>query len=156
MGNFRKWRTTFVLFVRCKLYCIENRLDTWRTQHKSYDFHNLRRRQNYLRVHYDKTIKKHKHMQNCGFIWETFKKYNMFGNRHLKIETREKFIKTFVWTVWSYCSETWTTPQYDKKLWLAIDIWMWNKMIRTRWKSNEKILKKIEEIRSLMNNMKKK
>lgn len=30
-----------------------------------------------------------------------------FGNRNHKLETRKKFIRTFVWSVLSYECETW-------------------------------------------------
>jgi len=43
------------------------------------------------------------------------KKYkSILSNRHLKLETRKNFIKTFVWSVLCYGCETWTMTQKDK------------------------------------------
>ncbi|VVC25121.1 Hypothetical protein CINCED_3A009847 [Cinara cedri] len=46
---------------------------------------------------------------------QTFiKKNSLLISKHLKIETKKKFIKTFVWSVLLYGCETWTIKKKEK------------------------------------------
>ncbi|KAI5731180.1 hypothetical protein M8J77_006038 [Diaphorina citri] len=81
-------------------------------------------------------------------------KYQLLTSRHLSINTRKNFIKTFVWTVLTYGSETWTITKKDREKLEAAEIWMWRKMNKTSWvekKSNERVLAEVKERRYLMN-----
>jgi hypothetical protein len=44
-------------------------------------------------------------------------KYNLLTNKHFDLNTRKKFIKSYIWSVLFYGCETWTIGQYEKK-WL--------------------------------------
>jgi len=50
------------------------------------------------------------------------KKYNIFNNRHLKLETRKKFIRTVVWSMLCNGCETWTMTQKDKNKLQALEM----------------------------------
>ena len=52
------------------------------------------------------------------------KKYNILSNRHLKLETRKKFNRTFVWSILCYGCETWTMMQKDKNNLQAMEMWL--------------------------------
>lgn len=78
------------------------------------------------------------------------KKYNLLTSKHLKLETRKRFIKTFVWSVLTYGCETWTIGKYEKERLKAAEMWMWRKMTKTKWiekKSNERVLAEVKEKR---------
>jgi hypothetical protein len=42
-------------------------------------------------------------------------KYNLLTNKHLDLNTRKKFIKSYIWSVLFYGCKIWTIGQYEKK-----------------------------------------
>ncbi|KAI5717312.1 hypothetical protein M8J77_003669 [Diaphorina citri] len=81
-------------------------------------------------------------------------KNKLLTNEHINIEIRKNFIKTFVWSVLTYGSETWTIDKRDRMRLEATEMWMWRRMTKTSWiekKSNERLLREIRESRQLMN-----
>jgi len=72
----------------------------------------------------------------------------------LKAETKKKIIKTLVWSIVLYGSETWTLQDRDKKKLEAFEMWIWRRMQKVSWKdmiTNQDILERIKEKRSLLN-----
>ena len=62
-------------------------------------------------------------------------------------------VKTLVWSVVLYGSETWTMRKDDIKRLEAFEMWIWRRMERVSWverRTNEEILKMVEEQRSLI------
>lgn len=57
-----------------------------------------------------------------------FQKYSVISKRHLELETRKKFIESFVRSVLCHEWETWTVMQKDKNKLQATEIWLWRKM----------------------------
>lgn len=85
-------------------------------------------------------------------------KNQLLSNQHLNIHIRKRFIKTFVWSVLTYASETWTIDENDRKKLEAAEMWMWRRMTKTRWiekKSNVMLLEEIQERRYLMKSIEK-
>ena len=71
-------------------------------------------------------------------------------NRDLK----KRMIKAIIWSVTLYGAETWTMREEDVKRIEAFEMWIWRRMERISWiehKSNEEVLKQVNEERSLMN-----
>ncbi|KAF0771869.1 Reverse transcriptase domain-containing protein [Aphis craccivora] len=59
-----------------------------------------------------------------------------------------RLIKTYVWSVALYGSETWTINKKEKAMLEALEMWCWRKMQRISWtdrRSNEDILRIIDE-----------
>ena len=70
-------------------------------------------------------------------------------NRTLKI----RMIKTLVWSVVLYCSETWTLRKEDTKRREAFEIWIWRRMLKvscTEHRTIEAVLETIGEERSII------
>ena len=61
-------------------------------------------------------------------------------------------VKTLVWSVVLYGSETWTLRKEDIRI-EVFEMWIWRRMERVSWKehkTNEEILQKVGEERSLL------
>jgi len=70
---------------------------------------------------------------------QTFvKKNSLLTNKHLNIETKKKFIKTFVWSVLLYRCKTWTIRKNEKDRLEAMEMWIWRKMNKTSWVERRK------------------
>ena len=70
-------------------------------------------------------------------------------NRNLK----KRMVKTLVWSVVLYGSETWTLRKEDIRRIEAFEMWIWRRMEKVSWrehKTNEEILQKVGEERSLL------
>jgi hypothetical protein len=64
-------------------------------------------------------------------------------NKNLSLKTRKNFVKSYVWTL---------TAQ-DKKKIESMEMWTWKRLLRISWterKSNEEILRIVEEKRVLL------
>src|SRR6218665_3470149 len=75
-------------------------------------------------------------------------------NKNLK----KRIIKSVIWSVVLYGSETWTLRKEDIKRSEAFEMWIWHRMERISWmehRSNEEILQMVDEKNHLyMNNSK--
>src|SRR6218665_1393317 len=61
--------------------------------------------------------------------------------------------KALIWSFTLYESETWTMRKEDVKRIEAFEMWIWRRMERISWtehRTNEQVLKKVEEKRSLI------
>ena len=70
-------------------------------------------------------------------------------NRNLK----KRMIKTLVWSVVLYGSETWTMRKEDIKKIEAFEMWTWRKMEKISWtehRTNEEVLERIGEERTMI------
>src|ERR1043165_7607201 len=73
------------------------------------------------------------------------------GSLNMKLKNR--MVKTLVWSVILYGSETWTMRQEDINRLEAFEMWIWRRMERISWterRTNEEILQLVEEKRSLI------
>src|ERR1043165_9450291 len=71
----------------------------------------------------------------------------------LNMKLKKRMVKTLVWSVVLYGSETWTMRQEDIKRLEAFEMWIWCRMERISWaerRTNEEILQLVEEKRSLI------
>ena len=71
----------------------------------------------------------------------------------LNRDIKKTMVKALIWSVMLYGAETWTMRKEDVKRIEAFEMWIWSRMERTSWtehRTNEEVLKKVEEKRSLM------
>src|ERR1043165_9471561 len=65
----------------------------------------------------------------------------------------KRLVKTLVWSVVLYGSETWTIRKEDIRRLEAWEMWIWRRMEKVSWTehmTNEKVLQRVEEKRSLI------
>ena len=71
----------------------------------------------------------------------------------LRMELKKRFVKSFIWSVALYGSETWTIKAADKKHLEAFEMWIWRRLLKISWrdhKTNEEVLRMVEEERTLI------
>ncbi|XP_050421358.1 uncharacterized protein LOC126833839 [Adelges cooleyi] len=81
------------------------------------------------------------------------KKKKILTSKNMNIVTKKRLIKTYVWSVALYGSETWTINKKEKDMLEALEMWCWRKMQRISWtdrRSNEDILRTIDEKRTFI------
>uniref|UniRef100_A0A8D8Y198 Craniofacial development protein 2 n=1 Tax=Cacopsylla melanoneura TaxID=428564 RepID=A0A8D8Y198_9HEMI len=96
-----------------------------------------------------KDVKKRIALAKCAFR----KKQNLITNKKLNLETRKKFVKTYVWSVLNYGCETWALDKIEKKKLEAMEMWIWRRVNNTKWtdmKTNQQVLIEINEKRNLL------
>jgi len=81
-------------------------------------------------------------------------------NKHQKLFTgktnrnlKKRLIKTLVWSVLLYGSETWTLKKDDIKRLESCEMWIWRKIEKISWREhvrNEEVLRRVGEERSLI------
>ena len=85
---------------------------------------------------------------------EAFNKRKEILRRSLDVNLRERIVKTIIWPVVLYGSETWTIKKNDTKRLQAFEMWIWRRMLKVSWKdmkTNEEVLQEIKEDRNLLN-----
>jgi len=66
---------------------------------------------------------------------------------------KKRLIKTLVWSVALYGSETWTIRKEDMRRLEAFEMWIWRRMEKVSWTehmTNEEVLQRVDEKRSLI------
>ena len=79
-------------------------------------------------------------------------------NRNIKITTKIRVLKTYVWSILLYGCECWTINKEIEKKLEAAEMWFIRRMMRISWtekRSNESILKEINTERSLIKTIRK-
>ena len=85
---------------------------------------------------------------------EAFAKRRELLKRNIDHNLKKRLIKTLIWPVVLYGSETWTMRTEDIKRLEAFEIWIWRRIEKISWMdkiTNEEVWKKVEEERSLIN-----
>ena len=89
----------------------------------------------------------------------TFQKMRtILTNRNIKITTKIRVLKTYVWSILLYGCECWTINKEIEKKLEAAEMWFIRRMMRISWtekRSNESILKEINTERSLIKTIRK-
>jgi len=84
---------------------------------------------------------------------EAFTKRKELLKGRLNRDIKKRMVKVLIWSVTLYGAETWTMRKEDIKRIEAFDMWIWRRTERISWtehRTNEEVLKKVKEKRSLM------
>ena len=83
---------------------------------------------------------------------------SMLTNRNLDITTRTRTLKTYIWSVLLYGSETWTLTQKLKDRLQAAEMWFYRRMLRISWTdrvTNQEVLRRAGTERTLVKEIRK-
>ena len=67
-------------------------------------------------------------------------------------ELKERIVKTVIWSVALYASETWTLQKEEMRRINALEIWFWRRMEKISWtekRTDEEVLKPLGEKRRM-------
>ena len=84
---------------------------------------------------------------------EAFNKRKILLSRKINRNLKMRIIKSLVWSVALYESETWTLAKADRAKLESFELWVWRRMEKINWTehvSNEDVLKQIGDKRSLL------
>src|SRR4030088_1053009 len=73
--------------------------------------------------------------------------------RKMSRTLKKRIIKTVIWSVTLYGTETWTLKKEDMKRLNSLEMWMWRRMERISWterKTDEAVLSMVGEERTLL------
>ena len=89
----------------------------------------------------------------------TFKKFSsIMINRNIKIDTKFRILKTYVWSVLLYGCECWTITNNIRKKLEATEMWFLRRILKISWlekKSNQEVLEMSGQERSLIKTIRK-
>ena len=89
---------------------------------------------------------------------EAFNKRRELLRGKLKLELKKRMVKSLVWSVVLFGAEIWTMTKEDTKRLEAFEMWTWRRILKISWtehQSNEEVLRKVQEERTLMNTIRK-
>ena len=84
---------------------------------------------------------------------EAFMKRKELLRGGLSRNLKKRMIKTLIWSVTLYGSETWTLRKEDTRRLEAFEMWIWRRMEKISWTehvTNEEVLQRVEEERAIM------
>src|SRR6218665_1650759 len=88
-----------------------------------------------------------------GMAKNAFNQRKELLSKNLNKDIKKGIIKAIMWSVTLYAAETWTYRKEDIRRLESFDMWVWRKMEKISWrdkKTNEEVLKMVQEERSLM------
>jgi hypothetical protein len=75
-------------------------------------------------------------------------------SKGIRLESREQYVKTFVWAAAFYRLEAWTIRKTDQKRIEAFETWCWRRTLQIKWTEkvrNEEVYRRIGEERTMWN-----
>lgn len=81
----------------------------------------------------------------------------ILSNKHLKLSTRVKFLKCYVWSVLMYGCETWILKTATMNRIEAFELWCYRRILKIPWtqrKTNEQVLNIMNKERELLMSIK--
>ena len=85
---------------------------------------------------------------------ENFTKRGELMRGKLKLDLKKRIVKALIWSGVLYGLETWTMTKEDVNRLEAFEMWIWRRILKIRWtehKTNEDVLKTVDEERTLVN-----
>ena len=90
--------------------------------------------------------------QRIAMTKDTFNKHQKLLTGKINRNLKKRLIKTLVWNVLLYGSETWTLKKADIRRLEACEMWIWRRIEKISWRDhvrNEEVLRRAGEERSL-------
>ena len=84
---------------------------------------------------------------------EAYNKNKELMRGKLELSLKKRLIKTLIWSVVLYGSETWTMQKEDINRLEAFEMWLWRRIMKVKWtehKTNEEVLEVVKEKRLLI------
>jgi hypothetical protein len=84
---------------------------------------------------------------------EAFNRRKELLTQKFSLKLRKRLVRTLVWSVALYASETWTILKADAARIEAFEMWVWRRLLKVGWEdrvSNANILIRVQEERSIM------
>ena len=78
---------------------------------------------------------------------------NILANRKIKLDTRKRILKCYVWSVLSLGCEGWSISKNMEEKSASLELWFYRRMLKVSWMdkvSNGVVLEKVETCRSLI------
>ena len=92
--------------------------------------------------------------QRIGVARSAFiKMRNVISNRHVRVATRIRLIKTYIWATLLYGCEAWTINKEMERRLEAFEMWCWRRMLRISWmerRTNDSILEELGKQREMI------
>ena len=60
-------------------------------------------------------------------------KKQLLCSKNLSLEIKKKLIKSCIWSVVLYASETWTQGKNEERVINAFETWCWRRMLNIKW-----------------------
>ena len=84
--------------------------------------------------------------RRIGIAKTTYKKMGtVLNSRHIKLDTRMRLLKCYVWSTHLFGCESWTISQTMEKKVMAADMWFLRRMMRIKWTdkvTNKEVLRR--------------
>ena len=80
-------------------------------------------------------------------------KKQLLCSNNLSLEMKKKLIKSCIWSVALYGSETWTLGKNEERITNAFETWRWRRMLKIKWTdriTNDEVFQRAKEERLLL------
>ena len=80
-------------------------------------------------------------------------KKQLLCSNNLSLEMKKKLIKSCIWSVALYGSETWTLGKNEERFVNAFETWSWRRMLKIKWTDrimNDEVFQRAKEERLLL------
>jgi len=68
-------------------------------------------------------------------------KKQLLCSNNLSLEMKNKLIKSCIWSVALYGSETWTLGKNEEMVVYAFETWCWRRMLKMKWTDRKRMMK---------------
>ena len=85
-------------------------------------------------------------------------KKQLLCSNNLSLKMKKKLIKSYIWGIALYGSETWTLGKNEERAVNAFETWCWRRMFKIKWTyriTNDEVFQRAKEERLLLKILKK-
>ena len=114
----------------------------------------------YLGTEINQEVKSEKEIERrCNIAKEKFSKIaNLLTTKKLKISTKIRIVKCYVYSIFTYGCESWTLSKVLEDKINAMEMWCMRRLGNVKWSdrvTNESVLEKLHTKRQLLNSIQK-